>query len=75
MRSREIIAELEIMEAESAGLSYQGDNFISVVLAQAVKAKALHKEVVPGRRGAFYALPEWLNEEGKLNEKMRRNLL
>lgn len=63
------------MEAETEGLKYQGDNFISVVLAKAVKMGRLHIEKVRGTRGAYYALPEWLNEEGKLNEKMLRGMM
>lgn len=74
LRLQEIIAELEIMEAETAGLRYQGGNFISVVLAKAVRAKALHIEKVAGTRGAYYGLPEWVDEAGKLSQKMRRSL-
>jgi len=73
LRLKEIIAELEIMEAD--GLRYQGENFISVVLAKAVKLKALHIEKVSGTRGAFYALPEWLDENAQLPTKMKRAML
>ncbi len=74
LRSQEIIQELQIMEASTEGLKYQRDNFISVVLSNAVKAGRLHIEKMRGTRGGFYALSEWLNEEGKLPEKMLKNM-
>src|SRR4028118_824764 len=70
LRLQEIISELGIMEAEAGSQGYFEDKFISVVLAKAVKEKTLHIEKLPGSRGAYYALPEWVDEIGKLSPKM-----
>lgn len=75
LQLKEITAELLVMDAKTQALDYQGDNFISVFLAKAVKIGKLHIEKVRGTRGAYYALPEWLDESGKLPAKMLREML
>ncbi len=75
LQLKEITAELLVMDAKTQALDYQGDNFISVFLAKAVKIGKLHIEKVRGTRGAYYALPEWLDENGELPVKMVREML
>ena len=74
LRAQDIIQELKIMAALTQGGDTHSAHSLSVVLASAVKGGQLHLERVKGERGAYYALPEWLDEEGKLKEKMQKLL-
>ena len=70
LRSAEIIAlllrrEPVLYEKESK------EKFLSPSLTSAIKSKRLIPYKLPGVRGNFYCLPEWVNEEGELLPEMR----
>lgn len=70
LRSAEIIAlllrrEPVLYEKESK------EKFISPSLNSAIKSKRLIPYKLPGVRGNFYCLPEWVNDDGELLKEMR----
>lgn len=70
LRSAEIIAlllrrEPVLHEKESK------EKFLSPSLNSAIKSKRLIPYKLPGVRGNFYCLPEWVSEEGELLQEMR----
>ncbi|MCF8450012.1 MAG: hypothetical protein K9G49_09110 [Taibaiella sp.] len=70
LRSAEIIAlllrrEPVLHEKESK------EKFLSPSLTSATKSKRLFPYKLPGVRGNFYCLPEWVNEDGELLPEMR----
>jgi len=75
LRLREIVSELQMMETLCDSNAVPQHSLVSVVLAKAVKEGALHIEKRRGTRGAYYALPEWLNESGELYARMKKDLL
>ncbi len=74
LRFQEIMQELMIMERLHNTESWLTEKTISVTLSNMGKDGRLHSEKLKGTRGNFYALIEWLEEDGKLNEKMKRRL-
>ncbi len=73
LRSAEIVAlllrrELVLHEKESK------EKFISPSLNSAIKSKRLVPYKLPGVRGNFYCLPEWVNDEGELLQEMRKKI-
>ncbi|MCF8449821.1 MAG: hypothetical protein K9G49_08135 [Taibaiella sp.] len=73
LRSAEIIAlllrrEPVLHEKESK------EKFISPSLNSAIKSKRLVPYKLPGVRGNFYCLPEWVSEEGELLPEMRKKI-
>ncbi len=73
LRSAEIIAlllrrEPVLHEKESK------EKFISPSLNSSIKSKRLIPYKLPGVRGNFYCLPEWVNEEGELLQEMRKKI-
>ncbi len=73
LRSAEIIAlllrrEPVLHEKESK------EKFISPSLNSAIKSKRLFPYKLPGVRGNFYCLPEWVNEEGELSQEKRMKI-
>lgn len=75
LRSREIMHELSAMDNEGmlSGLA-NPNSYLSVVLAKGVKAGRLKIFKMPGTRGGYYALAEWLDKKGELPENMRSEL-
>ncbi|MEO8785424.1 MAG: hypothetical protein ABI378_00005 [Chitinophagaceae bacterium] len=71
---QEIIRELEIMDKQDE-MKYLCDNHISVTVSTAKKDGRLQIFKIRGTRGGFYAVNEWVNEEGKLSDKMMWGLL
>jgi hypothetical protein len=70
LRSAEIIAlllrrEPVLHEKESK------EKFISPTLNSVIKSKRLIPYKLPGVRGNFYCLPEWVNKDGELLQEMR----
>ena len=70
LRSAEIIAQLlrrepVLHEKESK------EKFLSPSLTSATKSKRLFPYKLPGVRGNFYCLPDWVNENGELLGEMR----
>ena len=49
--------------------------FISVVLAKAVREKRLSLHKIFGTRGGYYALEEWLDDKGNLEDYIKEQLL
>lgn len=73
LRSAEIIAlllrrEPVLHEKESK------EKFISPSLNSAIKSKRLIPYKLPGVRGNFYCLPEWVNEDEELLQEMRKKI-
>lgn len=67
----EILLELD----DSLHLKANPTTFISVVLAKAVKEKRLSLHKIFGTRGGYYAIEEWLDENGNLDEYIKEQLL
>ena len=74
LRYQEIMQELGIMEQFHNTGAWLEEKTISVTLSGMSKDKRLHSEKMRGTRGNFYALTEWLNEAGELDEKMKRKM-
>lgn len=74
LRFQEIMHELQIMERLHKTENWLTEKTISVNLSGMAKEGRLYSEKVRGTRGHFYALIDWLDEDGKLNEKMRRRM-
>jgi septal ring factor EnvC (AmiA/AmiB activator) len=73
LRSAEIIAlllrrEPVLHEKESR------EKFLSPSLTSAIKSKRLTPYKLPGVRGNFYCLPEWVYEDGVLISEMRQKI-
>lgn len=76
LRSSEILHELMAMDKNEELSSRANPNtYVSVVLSKGVQAGRLKIYKVPGTRGGYYALEEWIDEDGKLSDEMRRQLL
>lgn len=74
LRFQEIMHELGIMERLHNTGAWLEEKTISVTLSGMSKDKRLHSEKMRGTCGNFYALTEWLNEVGELDEKMKRKM-
>lgn len=74
LRFQEIMQELQILERLHKTENWLTEKTISVNLSNMAKDGRLHSEKVRGTRGNFYALVEWIAEDGKLPEKMRRKM-
>lgn len=74
LRFQEIMQELQIMERLHKTENWLTEKTISVTLSNMAKDGRLYSEKVRGTRGHFYALIEWLEEDGKLTEKMKRRM-
>ena len=76
LRSQEIMHELRATDKEKL-LQWisNPENYVSVVLAKGVKSKRLKKYKVAGTRGSYYALEEWIDKDGNLNDEMKNKLL
>lgn len=71
MRSREIMHELKAMDRDAAiEVLDNPEGSLSVAL-RAVTAGRLKQFKVPGTRGAYYALPKWVDKNGNLSKAMR----
>ncbi len=72
MRSRELMHELKAMDKDYAIESLSNpEGSLSVALARAVETGRLKQFKVPGTRGAYYALPKWVDKNGNLSKAMR----
>lgn len=74
LRFQEIMQELGVMDRLHRLESWLTEKTISVTLSGMAKDGRLRSYKLRGTRGNFYALNEWANEKGELNEKMRRAL-
>ncbi len=76
LRSNEILHELLAMDKDRDLSSRANPNtYVSVVLTKGVQSGRLKIYKVPGTRGGYYALEEWVDKDGKLNDEMKRQLL
>ena len=72
MRSLEIMHELKAMDRDAAiEVLDNPEGSLSVALRRAVTAGRLKQFKVPGTRGAYYALPKWVDKNGNLSKAMR----
>lgn len=72
MRSREIMHELKAMDRDAAIEALDNpEGSLSVALRRAVQSGRLKQFKVPGTRGAYYALPKWVDKNGNLSKAMR----
>ncbi len=72
MRSREIMHELKAMDRDAAiKVLDNPEGSLSVALRRAVTAGRLTQFKMPGTRGAYYALPKWVDKNGNLSKAMR----
>lgn len=74
LRAVEIV-ELLLELDDSLHLKANPNTFISVVLAKAVKEKRLSLHKIFGTRGGYYALEEWLDDNGNLEDYIKDQLL
>ena len=77
LRCQEIMTELGTMDKSEKALnrSWNPDKLISTVLAKGVKDKRIHLFKVPGTRGAYYAVEEWVDEKGNLDDDLLYELM
>ena len=72
MRSREIMRELQDMDRDYAIEALANpEKSLSVALSRAVESGRLKQFKQPGTRGAYYALPKWVDKNGNLSKAMR----
>lgn len=76
MRAQEIIHELQVRDNEGLlQLVDDPENHLSSVLSKAKKLGRLKLFKVPGTRGGYYAIEDWVDEAGKLIPEMKAHLL
>lgn len=73
MSAAELYDEVDDLDGE-LGFKRNPKTLLSVVLHKAVKEKRLTLHKVKGTRGAYYALIEWTDENGNLNNELRKKL-
>ena len=76
LRKKEIMKELTIMDTRKQQFSKLADasGQLSVTLKKGIDAKRLFLFDIAGTRGGYYALPEWVDEMGKLEEEFMDEL-
>lgn len=74
LRSVEIV-DLLLKIDDNLHLKANPNTFISVVLAKAVREKRLSLHKIFGTRGGYYALEEWVDDKGNLEEYIKEQLL
>ena len=76
MRAQEIIHELKAMDTgRMLRFVDDPDKHLSIVLAKGKKAGRLRLFKVAGTRGGYYALEDWVDDNGNLNSEMKVHLL
>lgn len=73
MSAAELYDEVDDLDGE-LGFKRNSKTLLSVVLHKAVKENRLTLHKVKGTRGAYYALIEWTDENGNLNNELRKKL-
>lgn len=75
MQKMEIEEELRQIRKRPPRHNYADpDSLVSVVLYKGVKAGRLKKIKIPGTRGGFYALEEWVDGDGNLTPELRQKI-
>ncbi len=68
LRSAEIIPLLKDRQPEIIKKQDRLEKYISAFLNTAMKHERLIPYKLKGVRGNYYCLPEWMDEDGKLNQ-------
>lgn len=74
LRSAEIIPLLKAREPSIVKKQDSLEKYVSAFLNTAMKHERLIPYKLKGVRGNFYCLPEWIEEDGELIDKMRSKI-